>query len=102
MLNIFLILSHSTVYYNTCINEKPALHFRCQCGHCSVMASEVECVCCKEISRVAGNIDESEEIINCITEHSGFNPVCLNTYVLETAYYQYKQQYRVELENCPE
>ena len=31
--------------------------------------------------------------LQCITEHPGFRSVCLDRYVLETAYYQYRQQY---------
>ena len=30
---------------------------------------------------------------SCVTEHEGFDAVCLNRWVLQTAYYQYKQQY---------
>lgn len=29
----------------------------------------------------------------CITQHPGFQAVCLNRWVLQTAWYQYKQQY---------
>ena len=30
----------------------------------------------------------------CITQQPGFHAVCLNRWVLQTAWYQYKQQYR--------
>ena len=33
------------------------------------------------------------ENIKCITQHPGFEGVCLNPWVLETAYYSYRQQY---------
>ncbi|XP_053378660.1 uncharacterized protein LOC128548224, partial [Mercenaria mercenaria] len=36
---------------------------------------------------------EKESDVGCITEHPGFRPVCLDEFVLETAYYQYRQQY---------
>ena len=43
----------------------------------------------------------------CITQHPGFQAVCLNRWVLQTAWYQYKQQYlvlgkeiRVPLPSC--
>ena len=31
--------------------------------------------------------------IRCMTEHPGFEAVCLNEYVLETAYYSYRQHH---------
>lgn len=37
--------------------------------------------------------------VECITDHPGFEPVCLNTYVLDTAYNQYKQQYNRQIQN---
>ena len=38
----------------------------------------------------------------CICEHPGFHPVYLDRYVLQVAYYQYRQQYgeRQEQENA--
>ena len=30
----------------------------------------------------------------CITEHEDFNAVCLNIWVLQTVFYQYKKQYQ--------
>ena len=29
----------------------------------------------------------------CITDHPGFHAVCLNVWTLQTAYYQYRQEY---------
>ena len=68
------------------------------------MATVSECVCCQEITRVTDTIGELEleQELNCITEHPGFEPVCLNTYVLQTAYFQYRQQYGLEMENSNE
>ncbi|XP_052277756.1 P2X purinoceptor 7-like [Dreissena polymorpha] len=61
------------------------------------MDSEVESVCCREVENVDMKRDsfssESQEALQCITEHPGFRTVCLDQYVLETAYYQYVQQY---------
>lgn len=31
--------------------------------------------------------------LTCITRHPGFQTVCLDIFVLETAYYQYRSQY---------
>ena len=39
-----------------------------------------------------------ETVALCITEHEGFSAVCLNRWVLQTAYYfQYRQQYGIIL-----
>lgn len=37
----------------------------------------------------------------CITVHPGFAAVCLNRWVLETAWYQYRQQYDEPYEGPP-
>ncbi len=50
------------------------------------MASGVECVCCKEINQV-GNVTAATEGVECIIHHSGFQTVCLDPWVLRTAYY---------------
>ena len=58
------------------------------------------CVCCQEIEQVknklieAVSFGECEEQPKCITQHLGFHPVCINRWVLQTAWYQYKQQYK--------
>ena len=55
------------------------------------MPTGEECVCCCEIARV---VDELEGTgAPCITDNEGFNAVCLNIWVLQTASFQYKHQY---------
>lgn len=72
------------------------LYLRCTCGHCAIMSTSLDCVCCKEIPEVCGKINElGNSSIHCITEHPGFDAVCLNVWVLQVAYYQYRQQYGV-------
>ena len=45
-------------------------------------------------------MNEKEDLtIRCITEHPGFEGVCLNPWVLETAYYQYRQDYKTDAEH---
>lgn len=69
--------------------------YRCSCDHCTPMPSIKESVCCQE-THIQNKIIEFNEDggdISCITQHPGFQPVCLDRYVLETAYYQYRQQY---------
>ena len=81
------------------------LHFafinaRCTCGNCQIMDRVEECVCCKEIDCVknklyeAVTVGELVEPPSCITQHPGFSAVCLNRWVLQTAWLQYKQQYK--------
>ncbi|XP_071496157.1 uncharacterized protein [Diadema antillarum] len=57
-----------------------------------------ESICCKEIGQVVLKMDkyagyDESKALDCITEHHGFRNVCLDIDVLETAYYQYRQQY---------
>ena len=56
------------------------------------MDTQRECICCNEILKIRSKIKENENI-KCITQHPGFEGVCLNPWVLETAYYSYRQQY---------
>ena len=39
------------------------------------------------------NVEHLEEPPNCIVDHPGFQAVCLNYWVLQAAWLQYKQQY---------
>ncbi|XP_072772637.1 uncharacterized protein [Nerophis lumbriciformis] len=59
--------------------------------HHSPMA---ECACCHELEAVARTM-EQEGVETCIIDHPGFQSVCLDEWVLQTAYYAYKQQYGV-------
>ncbi|XP_063398773.1 P2X purinoceptor 7-like [Mytilus trossulus] len=65
----------------------------CDCGNCESMPKAEECICCQELRRVTEKMEELTTPVSCITNHPGFEPVCLNQYVLETAYFQYRQQY---------
>ena len=53
------------------------------------MPTVAECLCCSEISVVVEKRDTAE----CIIQHPGFDAVCLNIWVLQTAYYNYRQHY---------
>ena len=66
---------------------------RCQCGECEVMPTNRECICCSEVETVVNKFQESANDINCITHHEGFDSVCLNVWVLQTAYFSYRHQY---------
>ena len=67
--------------------------YRCQCGECEVMPTNHECICCCEVETVVNKFQESENDISCITHHEGFESVCLNVWVLQTAYFNYRQHY---------
>ena len=45
--------------------------------------------CCTEIKEVVNKKEQS----TCITEHEGFEAVCLNVWVLQTAYFSYWQRH---------
>ncbi|XP_044167094.1 P2X purinoceptor 7-like [Acropora millepora] len=72
----------------------------CACENCQIMERAESCVCCQEIEQVKNKLIEAvssgecEEQPKCITQHPGFHPVCTNRWVLQTAWYQYKQQYK--------
>ena len=57
------------------------------------MRTPRENVCCLEKEDVVAKLEESvAQPPPCITDHPGFVAVCLNPWVLQTAWYQYKQQ----------
>ena len=51
-----------------------------------------ECVCCCEIEQVIHK-KQGDTQVTCITEHEGFESVCLDTWVLQTAYFSYRWHY---------
>ena len=53
----------------------------------------VESICCSEITRIQEKKEEGEEVVNCITMHPGFQTVCLDVWVLQTAYFSLRQHY---------
>ena len=63
---------------------------RCMCSNCSAMPTLKESKCCQTTNIVDGKIES--EGLTCITEHEGFIVNCLNRYVLETSYYDYRLQ----------
>ena len=63
---------------------------RCECGNCEVMPTVDECVCCCKIKQVIHKKQEGDTQVTCITEHEVFEPVCLDTRVLQTAYFSYR------------
>ena len=80
--------------------ENLILNCRCTCVNCQRLDRAEECVCCQEIDCVVGKnleavkLEGLAEPPSCISQHPGFHAVCVNRWVLQTAWYQYKQQYR--------
>ena len=56
------------------------------------MPTVEESVCCQVIVELQQKC--TDENVHCITDHPGFEPVCLNEHVLQTAYHQYRCQYK--------
>ncbi|XP_031176377.1 P2X purinoceptor 7-like [Sander lucioperca] len=65
----------------------------CTCGHCERMPSEVENVCCREIPQVRRRCDELPDPPQCMVDHPGLEPVCLNPYSLQNALNIYRADY---------
>ena len=67
---------------------------RCECSCCDFMPTSVECICCKEIARIVEEIGEANDTaVTCITGHPAFEGVCLNVWILQAAYFQYRQEH---------
>ncbi|XP_068692587.1 uncharacterized protein [Montipora foliosa] len=68
---------------------------RCQCGMCQPMPTVHKSVCCGEIGQIWQKVEDQRPDVqmSCITEHLGFQSNCLDVWVLETAYYAYRQQH---------
>ena len=66
------------------------------------MDREEEYLCCHEIQQVANKSEEVFEHVkpsvpyNCITDNPGFHTVCLDRWVLQAAWFQYRQQYGIK------
>ena len=62
-----------------------------------IVPTAEECICCCEIRAVVNKMETTGVL--CNTEHEGFDAVCVNVWVLQAAYYQYKQQYEHSSQN---
>lgn len=60
---------------------------RCRCSNCSLtcVVRAEECRCCMEVNRCTERMEEVEKDGQGITMHQGFNSVCSNRKVLQTA-----------------
>ena len=101
-----LYFSNSTLWKNSLLYW--LFITRCQCGNCQAMEREEESICCQEVDAVRKkNLEDvmEEQLqaeLRCIVQHPGFEAVCLNVWVLQTAWLQYKQQYGSSAYEGPE
>ena len=64
------------------------------------MTTSHENICCSEVDRVVEKKEEGSSAISCIIDHEGFHSVCLDVWVLQTAYFNYRQHYGVAKEKA--
>lgn len=62
------------------------------------MDRKEECVCCREIPQVMAKnnevrLEEHLQEIQCMTENPGFKALCLNRWVLQASWFEYRQKY---------
>lgn len=58
------------------------------------METAEESICCKEIEAISQKMADGVDVdCTCITMHPGFQSVCLDVWVLQTAYYSLRQHY---------
>lgn len=74
---------------------------RCKCGNCSValLQNISECYCCDELDGCGEALqsdlvvdDVGEKKLRCITDHPGFQPVCLEKWSLRLAADRYNRK----------
>ena len=63
------------------------------------MTTSNESICCSEVDRVVEK-KEGGSAVSCIIDHKGFHSVCLDVWVLQTAYFNYQQHYGVAEEKA--
>ena len=54
------------------------------------MPTAVDCVCCHDIKEVM-KIMKGSPTLRCVSNHEGFDDVCLNRYAVQVAVYQHKE-----------
>ena len=65
------------------------------------MPTKQQSICCCEVDKVVQKKCEViAHAVSCITDHEGFHGVCLNVWVLQTAYFNYRQRYGVAEEKA--
>lgn len=62
---------------------------RCDCGNCTTMPTNIECICCCEVGPIDAILSEND--MECVTHHEGFQGNCLNRYVIQVSLLDYVQ-----------
>ena len=63
------------------------------------MPTNVESLCCHDSLRIFDKMSEyTEAELKCMVDHPGCIAVCLNPWVLEVAYLQFKHQYQESMD----
>ncbi|XP_065900520.1 P2X purinoceptor 7-like isoform X1 [Dysidea avara] len=67
----------------------------CRCGHCIVMATQRESICCKEIEQINSLLEGDGLAVRpvCISEHADFSNVCLCRAVLMVTLHSHRYHY---------
>ena len=50
-------------------------------------------MCCREIECIIQRLEEDNIATQCIILHPDYSSVCLNVWVLQAAYFNYRQHY---------
>ena len=58
-----------------------------------MMPTVLESICCCEIPQVEARKNSHGVHVPCITLHPGFQTACLDVWVLQIAYYSFRQHY---------
>ena len=64
------------------------------------MPTNQRSIYCCEVDKVVQKKYEDDIAVSCITDYEGFHGVCLNVWVLQTAYFNYRQRYGVAEEKA--
>ena len=64
------------------------------------MTTSHESICFSEVDRVVEKKEEGSSAVSCIIDYEGFHSVCLDVWMLQTAYFNYRQHYGVAEEKA--
>ena len=64
------------------------------------MTTSHENICCFEVDRIVEKKEEGSSAVSSIIDHKGFHSVCLDVWVLQTTYFNYRQYYGVAEEKA--
>lgn len=86
-------LGFETLDLEICVLNAHIFYHGCSCGNCDIalMINENECYCCCELDECQVALNSEEVLkdlagakVKCITQHPGFNPVCLQKWSLRS------------------